>query len=205
MNRRHGIAAAAAWLAGCGVPGPRPEHRYHVLEAPPVPPVPPLPGAAPLRPHAATLLVAPTTVAGFYDSQAIVFARSAGTRSTYQLNSWTEAPGRRTSALLLARLEAAGAFRAVAATTAGVRGELLLRTQLDEIYHDASTPPGVARVRLTAELSDPTKRLLLGRRRFSAAVPVAPFDADGAVRAIGQALGQVLDELTAWVDQRAGD
>jgi hypothetical protein len=56
--------------------------------------------------------------------------------------------------MFVSRLEQSGAFRTTVLATSGVTGSLLLRTHLVEIYHDASTSPGVARVTVTAELSD---------------------------------------------------
>jgi len=196
--KRITIALLAAMLGACSLTAPAPEQRFHVLDAPA-----PAATAPHATRHAATLLVAPTTAAAFYDSQDIVFSRSAGTRSTYQFSGWTEAPSRRLNALLLARLDGAGAFASVAPATSGVHGELLLRTHLEEVFHDASAPPGTARVVLSAELSDRTKRLLLARQTFSATVPVASYDADGAVRGIGLAMGQLLDEVVVWVDRNA--
>ena len=84
-----------------------------------------------------------------------------------------------------------------------MRGGLLLRTHLVELYHDAVAPPGTARATLSAELSDPAGRSLLAQRSFSASVPVATYDAAGAVQGFGQALGQLLDEVAAWAAQAA--
>jgi len=97
------------------------------------------------------------------------------------------------------RLERSGAFGNVAQTMSGVRGSLLLRTHLDEIYHDASSIPGSARVALTAELSDPAARRMLGRRSFTASVPARSHDAAGAVQGFNEAFGVVLDDVAAWV------
>ena len=196
--KRITITLLAALLGGCSLTAPAPEQRFHVLDVPV--PVASAPGASR---RAVTLLVAPTTAAAFYDSQDIVFSRTAGTRGTYQFSGWTEAPSRRLNTLLLARLDRADAFATVAPATSGVHGDLLLRTHLEEVFHDATTPPGMARVVLSAELSDRTKRVLVGRRTFSVAVPVSSYDADGAVRGIGLAVSMVLDELTAWVDSSA--
>ena len=186
------ILATAALLAGCSLTAPRPEQKFFVLDAGVAAPV------AVQAQHPLTLLVAPTSAGSFYDTQEIVFARSGGTRSHYQFSNWTEAPSRRASGLLLARLDRAAAFKVIATTSSGVRGDLLLRTHIEEIFHDATQPPGVARVVLTAELSAPVKRTLVARRTFTAELPVARFDADGAVQALGLALGQVLDQVTAW-------
>jgi ABC-type uncharacterized transport system auxiliary subunit len=100
---------------------------------------------------------------------------------------------------LVTRLERASAFRSVASAASGVGGSLLLSTHLQELYHDASPPPGSAKVTLVAELSDPARRLLLARRVFTASGPVASFDAKGAVEAGGEALGAAINDLVVWV------
>ena len=187
------LLASVLVLAACAGPGSKQAHRYFVLE------VPGSTAATAATKSDTTLLVAPTTAAAFYDTQDIVFSRSAGTRAYYQFSSWTEPPSRRLDALLAARLERAGAFRTAGLATSGIKGSLLLRTRLDELYHDAATPPGVARITLTAELIDPEKGLLLGRRTFTAEAPVASYDADGAVQGLRQALATLLDDVSAWV------
>jgi cholesterol transport system auxiliary component len=149
------------------------------------------------------LLVAPTTAASFYDSQEIIYSRRPGERAYYQLSSWTEPPNRSLATLLTARLALGGAFRGAVETASSVRGSLLLRTHLVELYHDAVEAPGVARVTLTAELSDPAGRSLLAQRSFSASAPVATYDAAGAVQGFGQAFGQLLDEVAVWAAQAA--
>ncbi len=188
--------SALAWLLllyACAGPGSSQGHRYFVLD------VPNTAAATSATKIDTTLLVAPMTAVDFYDTQQIVFSRSAGTRAYYQLSSWTEPPSRRLATLLVSRFERAGSFRTAALATSGVGGSLLLRTHLDEIYHDATMSPGLARVTLSAELSDPAKGLLLGRRSFSVATPVASYDADGAVQGLRQAVATVLDEVSVWV------
>ena len=197
MNRRGAGLALAALLAGCGGLGTPPPHRYFVLETAP----------SRLAPGAlqrdAILLVAPTTASSFYDTQEIIYSRRSGERAYYQLSSWTEPPNRGLAAPLAARLAAGGAFRGAVESMSSVRGDLLLRTHLVELYHDAVSSPGTARVTLNAELSDPAGRNLIGQRSFSVSVPVASYDAAGAVQGLGQALGQLLDEVAAWAAQAA--
>lgn len=193
------LAAALATLAGCSGLNlaPTQAEQYLVLDAP-------LPAPAPRAPRReGGLLLAPTLAPAFYDSTDIVFSKSAGTRGRYQFSHWTEPPGQRIGVLIAARLQASGAFRSVAASNSGVRGRWLLRTQVDEIYHDATSSPGTARLTLSAELSDPGRRELLARRSFSAAAPATRFDAEGAAQGLRSALTQVLDELAAWVEASA--
>ncbi len=184
--------AIAALLASCSGLSAGPTQRYFVLEVAPAHVL-----TAETR-RDAMLLVAPTTASSFYDTQEIIFSRSAGQRAYYQFSSWTEPPNRSLAALLAARLEQAAAFRAVAEATSSVRGSLMLRTHLLEIYHDATSVPGSAHVTLAAELTDPAGRTMLARRSFVASVPVRSHDAAGAVQGFDEALGTILDEVTAW-------
>ena len=85
------LLAAGAMLAGCSLTGPQPEQRYFVLDsglAPAAATATAIGPAAPAK-HRSTLLVAPTSAGAFYESQDIVFARGAGTRSRYQYRSST--------------------------------------------------------------------------------------------------------------------
>ena len=192
--RRWACAALVCVLTACVSSGPRDVQRYYVLEDPGSP------AAKAGPPREATLLLAPASASSFYDTQSIAYSRAPGMRAHYQYQSWTEPPGRRVGELLAARLERSGAFRTVASVTSTVRGELVLGVHLTELYHDAASAPGSARISLTAELTDPARRSLVARRSFNASAPAPSYDAAGAVHAINQALGALLDELTVWVD-----
>lgn len=196
MRRLALAVVAAAVLGGCFSPSMRETPQYYVLEAPGEP-------ARAAATREATLLVAPTGAAGFYDVPQIAYSRAPGSRAYYQLNRWTEAPSRRIQALLLERLHASGAFRHVTRSTSGVRGELLLDTRLEELYHDAAKAPGAVQVRLTATLTDPATRTLVGRRSFTRSAPAQSYDAQGAVQAFNAALAGLLDEVVRWVDATA--
>jgi cholesterol transport system auxiliary component len=183
-------ALAVALCAGCAS-SDQPQ-RYFVLEASAAR----APAANPR--HDGTLVVAPVTAAGFYRTRELAYSRAAGTRSYYQYASWTELPATAIGSALLTRLERNGTFRAVTAAASGAGGTLLLRVHLDDIYHDAATPPGTARIALTAQLLDAGSRTLIDKRTFTAAAPTPSYDADGAVAGLRQALDQVLDELVNW-------
>lgn len=130
--RRGALLALACFVTACIPSGPRDVQRYYVLEDS---------RSSNTKAEAgrkATLLLAPTTVSGFYDTQGIAYSRSPGMRAYYQYHSWTEPPGRRIDEVLAARLERSGAFRTVASVTSAVRGELVLSTYLAEFYHDGT-------------------------------------------------------------------
>jgi ABC-type uncharacterized transport system auxiliary subunit len=83
-------------------------------------------------------------------------------------------------------------------TTSGIKGDLILHTRLEELYHDASVNPGMVNVSVTAELVDGRGRLLDERRRFARSAQAASANASGAVDAANRAVSQVLDEIAAW-------
>ena len=150
-----------------------------------------------------TLVVAPTATATFYDTQRIAFSQASGTRAYYQLAAWTERPGKRFDVLLLDRLLARNAFAAIAATTSGTRGDLVLAASIDDVYHDNARQPGVARLRITVELADRSGRVLLARRTLVEEAPLAEENAAAAVTAFDAAVARVLDALVPWLEREA--
>lgn len=186
------VALVGGLLAGCAAPD-RP-HRYFVLDEDNTP-ARATPAAAP---RDITLLVAPVSAAGFYRVRDIAYSRSAGTRGYYVYSSWTEPPAVAIGTALMQRLDASGAFRRVLPAAAGVDGTLVLRVRLDELYHDAATSPGVARIELTAQLSEPPSRVPIAKRSFAASASATAYDADGAVAGMRKALDQALVEVVSW-------
>jgi cholesterol transport system auxiliary component len=135
-----------------------------------------------LEPSLPTSFSIPARIGGvsasaFYDTEAIAYSRSPGTRGYYQLNSWTEPPARRIGELLTQRSDGNGP---------------VLSFHLLEMYHDAASPPGTVRVVLAAEL--PGKRKV-----FTGTAAAASFDAQGAVGGFNEALGRVLGEMETWI------
>lgn len=187
----------AGVIAGCVSSDERGFQRYHVLGDAGVPTV-----RAQSR-RASTLLVTPTTASSFYETQDIVYSRAAGMRAYYQFHAWTERPSRTIGELLIGHLERSGSFKTVMRATSGVQGDLILNTQLSEFYYDASTNPGTVRIIMNAELIDSARRALVGRHRFSGVAPSASYDAAGAVRGFNAAVGEILNDVTAWVDASA--
>jgi ABC-type uncharacterized transport system auxiliary subunit len=183
----------SAALAGCAGLRPTQAHRYFVIDVGVSPNV-----ATATSSRDDVLLVGRATVAPFFDTQAMAFSRSAGELGYYQYSSWDEPPGRRIAPLLATALERRGEFRTVAAAGSGVRGRFLLLAHLEEIVHDASVSPGVARVAMVAELVDLRHHALLGRQAFAASAPVDAPQGDAAARACGRALGDVLEQVAAW-------
>ena len=205
-TRRRALGAAAALAlapaAGCGNLGlgnDAPRFDFYVIEDLRAGPAAPAPtAAAPRLDRTLLLTVGPTPT--LYDSDRIVFTRDGVGRAYYQYSNWSERPTRRVMALAEARLATGGGFRGVAQTLAGVRGDQVLSLRLDELLHDDSASPGTVRVSATAELLDWRTRTLAARRTFSATAAVGTRDARGAARAASEAVTELLDQLTPWVE-----
>ena len=191
------LAGAAAGLAGCGL-GSAPRQDFHLLRDA---------GAATAAPAGPpidkVLLVASGAMPGLYDSDRMVFSADGRSRSYFQFGYWSERPAQSLLTLSQARLVRTQRFREVASSTSGVRGDLLLTLRLDELYLDASVEPGQVKLILLAELVDWRNRTLLARRVLSHSAVVQRHDASGLAEAASQALGEMLDELVAWVAAHA--
>jgi cholesterol transport system auxiliary component len=187
------IALIGLLAAGCVTAPSVPPLQYYVLSDT---------GAAPEARHAAVggpvLLVHPTMVNAFYDTQRLVYSRASGERAYYQFAAWTERPGRAFAELLSRRLGAP-------LTTAGVRGDVVLRTRLEELYHDAASTPGRVTIVVSAELVDTSGRRVGEPQRFARSVPTRAENAGAAVEAANRAITEVLNDIAAWCDTAAGD
>ena len=191
-RRRRLVAAAPLALAGCTL-GSAPRRDFHVLRDAGAPG-----GAVPGPAIDKVLLVATDAVPGLYDSERMVFSADGRSRSYFQLGDWSERPAQVLARQAEARLVQAQRFRAVASSTSGVRGELLLTLRLDELYLDASLDPGQVRLDVSAELIDWRERKLLARRSFRQSVAAGSRDAPGLALAGSQAMGALLGELVDW-------
>jgi ABC-type uncharacterized transport system auxiliary subunit len=193
-QRRRLLLAAAPWvLAGCSL-GSSPRRDFYLLrDANAQAPAPAGPAIDKV------LLIASGAMPGLYDSDRMVFSADGRSRSYFQFGYWSERPAQSLLLLAEARLVNAQRFRAVASSTSGVRGDLLLSLRLEELYLDASIDPGQVRLAVSAELLDWRERKLLSRRSFRQSVEVSPRDAPDLALAGSQAVGRLLDELVAWL------
>jgi ABC-type uncharacterized transport system auxiliary subunit len=90
--------------------------------------------------------------------------------------------------------------QAVSATSAAAKGDLVLNTRLEEIYHDASASPGTARIEMSAELEDRVQHAIVAQRSFAQSAPTGGDTAPAAVVAFDRAVTTLLDEESAWVE-----
>jgi ABC-type uncharacterized transport system auxiliary subunit len=201
MNMRkphHTILLVALFsLASCSLPGARTQPISHyVLEVPAAAtPVNLLPAAA-SRP---VLLLRDAEPGGLSQSLRLTFSRAPGTQAQYQYARWNEAPPKRLHTLLRQRLLASGLYAGVLPLGAGVQGDYQLNFRLLDFFHNAVQTPGHAHMVLEVELLQRGTARLVAQQTFSADVPLANQDAAAAAKGLGQASGQVLDAVIAWL------
>ena len=193
------IALILALLAGCSMlpaTGQRPASSHYVLALPSVDSAPVAP-----RADAPVLLLRDTETPGVFQSVRLVYSRVPGVLNHYQFARWSEAPANALNTLLRQRLNAAGLYSAVVPMGAGVVADFQLNTRLQSVYHDATTAPGMGRLTLEAELVNRHDARLIAHRTFQAEAPAPSHDGAGAAKALGDASGRAIDELTDWLAQ----
>jgi len=184
-------------LSACSLPGARPQAiQYFVLEAPaPVISAAVVKADQPLP----VLLLREAEASVFTQNPRLIYSRSPGTRAYYQYALWTEPPPKRLHTLLRQRLLASGRYAGVVPLGAGVQGDYQLNFRVLEFFHDAAPTPGMARVRLDAELVERGSARLIAQQAFAADVPLTSQDAAAAAVGLGQASSQTLDAMLAWL------
>ena len=193
------LCALGTGLSGCLSLQDVPPREYYVLDD-----LAKAGASRPPAPSSSVLLVSAASASPFYETQNLVFSRAPGQRAYYQFAGWTERPGRRLTELLMRRLEARGSFKSVAATTAGIKGDFVLGTRLEEFYHDTVAKPGSVRIEVSLELVDYAGRTIVAQRRFTQNVPAAGENAEAAVAAFNRATTALLDDMSAWIESATG-
>lgn len=154
------------------------------------------------------LLIQPAAGQANGETVAIAYARQEHEYAYYQYASWTERPARQLPRLLQRRLEARGVAGAVGLLGQPMQARWLLAVGIETLHHDVQTPPGQARLALTADLFDRQQRVRVARRHFDTAAPVASAESSAAAQAMSVATGRAFDELVPWLEgelQRASD
>lgn len=197
LRRALCLAAPSLLAAGCvnvGLGGDPAAHAHHrLVDA----------GGVPARratPLVDALLIQPLPADAMADTLSIAYASTPQSFAFYQFGSWTERPVRQLPRLLQRRLDARGLAGAVALSGEPLRADWLLTVAIDTIHHDNGTPPGSARLALTLELFDRTRRTRVARRAFEAAVACKALGSAAVAQAMSEAVGQVFDAVQPWVE-----
>ena len=161
----------------------------------------PAPAAASLA--APTLIVNPPHAATGFDSQRIIYVRTAHKLEYYAHHEWVDTPARMLAPLVVAALENSGAFRAVVQSPSAATGELRLDTAIVRLQHDFGSQPSGVRFSLRAYMVDNATRHVLAWREFDETVAAASEDPYGGVIAANRAVQNVLERLASFCTEAA--
>jgi len=158
------------------------------------------------RPAAATsltLIVSPPHAAAGFDSPRMMYVRRADELEYFAHNEWVDTPARMLAPLIVAAVEARGAFRAVVPTPSPASGEMRLDTEILRLQQEFLGTPSRVRFTLRAYLVESATRRVINSREFEATVDAASDDPRGGVTAAHQAVRRVLTELADFCTRAA--
>ena len=195
------LFVVAAILAGCASGVPKSVVRHYVPWT--LSPSPPGDEGAsvPVTASSSTLLVAPASVAAFYDTTAIVYSTSAGSRGQYQLHAWTEPPDRQLHRQIRQAIARTHRFASVALEGDGARGDVLLNTRLSEVYIAVVNGSASAVVSVEATMLDLRRGRVLMRETFSHRVPIGSDRPEDGIAGVRLALNAVVQDVAVWRPQ----
>jgi cholesterol transport system auxiliary component len=182
-----------AALAACGGAPPAANVGVFDLGAPP--------GGTPPAKINAVVLVPPIMAPIWLDSNAIVYRltyQDAARTRTYAQSRWAGTPAEMLGVQLRSRVAQAASGGVVGALD-GARADFALRVDLEDFsqaFDAAESSRGVVKARAT--LIDLSTRGVVAQRSFVVERPAPTANADGAVRALGQAGDALVAQVVAW-------
>jgi cholesterol transport system auxiliary component len=152
---------------------------------------------------APTLIINPTRAAPGFDSQHIVYVRTAHQLEHFARSDWIDTPARMLAPLIVSALESTGGFHAVGPATSGIAGDLRLDTEVLRLQQEFGDGPSRVRFTLRATLTDNATRQVISWREFEETVRSESEDPYGGVVAANRAVEIVMQQLAAFCTQGA--
>jgi cholesterol transport system auxiliary component len=146
-----------------------------------------------------TLIITPPRAAAGFDTQRMMYVRSAHRLEYFAHSEWVDTPARMLGPLMASHLAATGAFAAVVVTPAGAAGDLRLETEIIRLQQNFATSPSRVQFALRAHVLDDKTRRVLVWHEFQAEAPVDDESPQGGAAAANRAVQQVLTDLAQFV------
>lgn len=145
-----------------------------------------------------TLLLRPAYVSGLLAGRKLLFSANPGTLAAYQFAAWADPLSEKIPQLLLQQFECNADFSSVTLRSSLTHADLLLNLELLEFQHDVSDSNNHVLVGLRCELIDLKVRQQLGAKVFNRRLAAPSRDADGALVAFNQAMGELVNDIRDW-------
>jgi cholesterol transport system auxiliary component len=150
-----------------------------------------------------TLVVNPTRAAPGFDSPHIVYVRVAHQLEHFAHSQWADTPARMLEPRIVAAIDTAGAFRAVALAASGSAGDLRLDTEVLRLQQEFGGGPSRVRFTLRATLLDNSTRQVISWREFEETASADSEDSYGGVVAANRVVQVVMEQLSRYCAQAA--
>ena len=147
---------------------------------------------------APTLIITPTRAGPGFDSQHIVYERTAHQLEHFARSDWVDTPARMLAPLVVSAALSSGVFRAIGAATSGIAGDLRLDTEVLRLQQEFGDGPSRVRFGLRATLTDNATRQVISWREFEETVRSESEDPYGGVVAANQAVQLVMQQLAGF-------
>ena len=150
-----------------------------------------------------TLIVATPHAAAGFDSRRMMYLRRGDELEYFAHNEWIDTPARMLAPLIVAAVEARGAYRAVVLTPSPATGQVRLETEILRLQQEFLGAPSRVRFTLRAQLVESGTRRVVASREFEAVAAAPSENPRGGVTAAHEAVRKVLGELADFCVQNA--
>jgi cholesterol transport system auxiliary component len=181
-------------LAACGgiLPSPPPAPDLYTLTAPPPP------EAAKSR-HPVQILIAMPQSTAVLDSERIALMQGPNNFDYYAGAAWTDHAPSMLQSLLVETLERTGLFAAVARSSAILRADETLISDIRHFEAEYRGGPPQARVEIDFKLVKTPEGSIVAEKDFSATSPASANTVPAVVAALDNATHQVLSQVGPWI------
>jgi cholesterol transport system auxiliary component len=150
-----------------------------------------------------TLIVATPRAAAGFDSRRMMYLRRGDELEYFAHNEWIDTPARMLAPLIVAAVEARGAYRAVVLTPSPATGQVRLETEILRLQQEFLGAPSRVRFTLRAQLVESGTRRVVASREFEAVAAAPSENPRGGVTAAHEAVRKVLGEVADFCVQNA--
>ena len=150
-----------------------------------------------------TLIVATPHAAAGFDSRRMMYLRRGDELEYFAHNEWIDTPARMLAPLIVAAVEARGAYRAVVLTPSPATGQVRLETEILRLQQEFLGAPSRVRFTLRAQLVESGTRRVVASREFEAVAAAPSENPRGGVTAAHEAVRKVLGEVADFCVQNA--
>lgn len=152
---------------------------------------------------APSLVVGTPSAAAGFDGQRIMYTRQAHKLESFAHSEWIDPPARMLAPMIVAAIEASGAFRAVVRAPSPAAGDLRLDTEVLLLQHEFVTHPSRVRFALRVYLVEEATRRIVASRDFESVSIALSDDPYGGVVAANAAVAGVLGNLATFCAEAA--